>query len=128
MLRKIVGFVLGFGAGFGLLILLAYATHFIPRGAGWLMFLVLCGMGGAAFASSPAKYVDDARTAVVKRANLWWSLSPRLRLILVVSVIWVVASYLMQEEYEEDFRIVFFPPLALIVFHFAEKLLVKGRA
>lgn len=127
LFKKIIGFLLGFGAAFGLLVLFSIETGFMPRGAGWLFLMVLVGICGASLAADPGKYWSAIAGFFSKVLRSWWLLSPRLRLLIVVSAIWMIASYIIQEEYEEDLKLVFMPPLALIAFHFAERLLVRGK-
>lgn len=127
LFKKIIGFIIGFGVAFGLLVLFSIESGFMPRGAGWLFLLVMVGIFGASVAANPGKYWTTITGSFSRVLRSWWSLSPRLRLLIVVSVIWMIASYVIQEEYDEDLKIVFMPPIAIIAFHFAERLLVRGK-
>lgn len=120
MFKKIVAFIIGFILGVYLSITFvqwAYIRLDYEPFDDWMRWLVLggcvlTGLLNGKFFSNP---------------TIWWKLTPRLRLVIVVSVIWIAASYLMQDEYDEDLKIILLPPLSLVALHFAERVLVRNK-
>lgn len=130
-MRKLLGFIAGF---VGTLILLAFVFSgmgLAPRGPFWLFICIAGGWLGARLFSSPRETVDAATDVVAQTAQpvvtRWWKLDERLRLVLITSVIWIVASFVMQDRWEREMKIVLIPPLALILLHFAERKLVRKK-
>lgn len=128
MLKKIIGFVLGFVVALAALIAVAGAMHVMPRGPVWVLLCVAVGLFGARVAASPRQHVEGAIETLKPAARHWWALSPRLRLALVVGGVWALAAYFIQDEYERNLKAVFIPPLALLALHFGEEMIVKRKA
>lgn len=57
----------------------------------------------------------------------WWQLDKSLRLVLVASALWFVASYFAQDRWDRNMAIVVWPIVVMIAGHFAYKYLVAGK-
>lgn len=127
MLRKVVGFIVGFAAAFLLFAMFAQANHLRPRGAGWIFLFIAVGTFTASLASRPKETVQPALDGLAPVAKRWWSLDKRLRLVLITGSVWMVAAFVLQDSYDRSMGWVLVPPIGLAVLHFAERFLVNPK-
>jgi hypothetical protein len=131
MMRKFLGFIAGFVATLLIIAFVFSAMGLSPRGPFWVFICIAGGWVGSKFVSNPRGAVEAATDVVTEKAQpaikRWWALDERLRLVLVASAIWMVASFVMQDRWEREMGIVLIPPLALIALHIAERKLVRKK-
>lgn len=58
--------------------------------------------------------------------NAWWQADYRLRLTIFVSFIWGIGSYLLQDEYDKDLKIILLPSIAIIIAYIIHQKLILG--
>jgi hypothetical protein len=128
-MRKLFGFVIGSVGTLVLMSVIFSSMGIMLRGPFWLFICIAAGLISARFLASPHDTFNSVAEVVVTKtqpvSSRWWVLDERLRLVLVVSFVWVIASFLIQDRWERDMRIVLIPALALIALHFAERKLVQ---
>ncbi|MBU5612313.1 hypothetical protein [Geomonas azotofigens] len=132
MFRRVVGFLIGFLGSLVLFALATAALNVAPRGPGWVFIMIGIGAWFSRLFSNPKKVIADSvdkvsgpREAV---SNVWWSFEPKLRLALVVSAVWIVASFSIQDEYERNVKVILLPAFAVIAFYFGHRFLVQERS
>jgi hypothetical protein len=125
-MRRILGFIAGFGLAFYLLIEFFSAIRGMPRGPFWVFLCIAAGYVGSRLASRPKENLADAKRALQPMVRPWWTLDSRLRLAIVVSSVWIVAAYFMQDEYDKNMSVVFIPAVALLALHFFVRTTVES--
>lgn len=125
-MRRIFGFLAGFGLAFYLLIQFFSAIRGMPRGPFWVVFCIAAGYVGSRLASRPKENLADARRALQPMVRPWWTLDSRLRLAIVVGSVWIVAAYFIQDEYDKNMNVVFIPAFALLALHFFVRATVES--
>jgi hypothetical protein len=118
-MKKTIGFILGFVLGFMILEAMFSEMGRSPRGAGWLIIPIVFGSLGAKFLTS----YNEITSSVKGR---WWSLDKNLRLVILISLMWIVGYYMLSDAYDSSKKIAFIPPILLFVFFFGNKFLVKN--
>lgn len=118
-MKKTIGFILGFVLGFIILATMFSGTGHSPRGAGWLIIPMIFGALGAKFLTS-----HNEITISVK--GRWWSLDRNLRLVVLVSLTWIIGYYMLSDAYDASEKIAFIPPFLLFAFYFGNQFLVKN--
>jgi len=134
-LRKVAGFLFGFVGSFMLLVLASSFTGLRPIGPGW--FLLMMSVGGLTlkFFVAPRKSIEVSVEKVSKATEVprerirtsWWLIDPRLRLLIVTSVVWMMVAYFIQDEYETNLKVVYLPVIGLFTFYFGNRIFVQGK-
>ena len=129
MLRRILGFAVGFCGTLALIFAILVALDAPPR-PGHLIMLVAVAVGTL----TSRLFIDPqgAASAVSLKfqpvREKWWRLEVGLRLCLVVGLIWAIGAYVLQiDRWQPDLKLVFVPPVALIALYFAYQKLVRGQ-
>lgn len=117
-MKKTIGFILGFIFGLMLLTAIFGGSGYMPRGAGWLVIPIALGSLGA-------KILNNYNEISESIKGKWWALDKNFRLVIFISVIWVVGYYILTDRYESNGKTAFIPPLLLIAFYFGNKILVN---
>ncbi|WP_185245149.1 hypothetical protein [Citrifermentans bremense] len=136
MLRKVVGFLVGFVGSFVLIVVVVSAISVKPMGPGWLFLMVGAGVWCSRLFARPKEVVAASIEKVSESTSrprmvvsrVWWSLDPKLRLALVASTVWIVAAYSIQDDYERNVKVVLLPALAVIAFYFGHRFLVQEKS
>jgi hypothetical protein len=128
MLKKVIAFLVGLSGAFAALIAIAGALHIQPRGPFWLFLCIAAGLVATRFVSNPRGHLEAASNVAQPIVKGWWALNPRLRLVILVSLVWAAAAFLIQDQDERNLKWVLIPPLALLALHFGERLMVKRKA
>ena len=127
MFRKTIGFFVGAGICFILIMLIFSESNAVPRGIGWLIMVIGAGSLGASMFSRPAQARAAATQAMVPIKLKWWGLAWELRLVLIVCAIWIAGAYGLQDEYGKSEKLILLPPVLLLIFYFLKKHLVNNR-
>jgi|GEM_PF-1555155 hypothetical protein len=132
MLRRILGFSVGFFATLALIVLIVEALG-ASKAAGALGPLIIplagaIGMRTARWFASPKEITSGVTLNLRPLRDRWWRLEEGLRLCIVVGAIWAIGAYVLQiDRWQPDLKLVFVPPIALVALYFAYQKLVKGE-
>lgn len=119
LLRKIVGFCVGFLLSFGAIVATCVAMRVVIHGPAPIFVSIAIGLVTSRI------FVDPQRLTMPIR-GLWWAAEPGLRLCLLLSVVWMVLAYVFQDRWWTDYQIILLPPLALLALYFGYRYLVRG--
>lgn len=125
MLKKVVGFILGF---LGCIFLMAFVfsgSGIYPKGPLLLFVAIGAGVFVAKLADRPKATIEGASRPL---RTSWWRLDQRLRMCFLTSLIWGIGAYSFQDTYDRDLRWVFVPPLCLMALYFGHRYLVAPPA
>lgn len=136
MLRKIIGFLIGFIGSFVLIATLFYILNARPVGGpAWLLLMIAVGRWTAKLFSQPKETAIAAMSQVSHStagpreavSSVWWSFDRRLRMVILISAIWVTVSYLMQDSYDVNYKVVFLPAMGIVALYFGQRFLVEQK-
>ncbi|MEA5112545.1 MAG: hypothetical protein VB050_00805 [Geobacteraceae bacterium] len=137
MLRKIVGFLVGFIGSFLLLVVIFHNLEIRPVGGPlWLMPMVAAGAAVARLFSHPRSVIASSVVRVsnstagfrVGAKNIWWSFDSKFRLVVVISVVWILTAYLIQDSYDMNYKIIWLPAFAFMALYVGLRFLVERKS
>lgn len=129
--RKIIGFLVGAVGALLLLSLMFSGSGFQPRGGGWALLIIACGVICARLFANPKGVAKEANQKVLESTSgirsKWWGLNKGLRLVLFACLLWFMASYFGQDNWDRNNTVVFLPIIVLLAAYFGYKHLVEDK-
>jgi hypothetical protein len=131
MVVKIIGFIVGFAVVSGLEVTTLSPLHGMPRGLGWVVLPIMAGVGLARVAPDLVERFFNSGSAL-------WQMSPGVRLVGVMSAVWLVAvpaywwlfepydGWMSSDEYALMYKVMFFPISVLVAGYIAYVKFVVG--
>lgn len=136
MIRKVIGFLMGFVGSFALIVALFASLDARPVGGPlWFLPMIAAGRWTSKLFSQPK---GTAITAIAKVSHstagpreavssVWWSFDRRLRMVILISAIWVTVSYFMQDSYDTNYKVVFLPAMGIVALYLGQRFLVEQK-
>lgn len=132
LIRKIIGFIVGFIGAFALLAAISSGMGVVPKGAGWLILLIGCGLLMSKLISNP-RFYGNYVTSLTKEKTVgareyWWNLNSKARVVILVSCAWMFLAYFLQDAYERNLKIVVLPAIVFVCLYLAINYLARNKS